>query len=85
MEIKLNISEKSNIYTYKLTTSSISSYSFSNLTFFYEISCSTCHKFVFRQQNCKIGLCKNKNSPNVNIQKYVESKIIIQAQIQTSN
>ena len=53
--------------------------------FFHETPCSSCHKFVLNQQNCRIGLCKNKNSPNVNIQKYVESKIIIQAQIQTSN
>ena len=83
------------MYPNKLTTSPIFSYSFSSLTFFYEISCSTCHKFILNQQNCKIGPCKNKNSPNVNIQrctksqtniqKYIESKIIIQTQIQTSN
>ena len=60
-------------------------YSFSSLTFFHEISCSTCHKFVLSQQDWKMGPCKNKNSSNVNIQKYVESTIIIQAQIQTSN
>ena len=46
---------------------------------------STCHKFVLSQQDCKTGPCKNKNNTNVNIQKYVESKIIIQAQIQTPN
>ena len=28
---------------------------------------------------------KDKNNPNINIKKYVESKIIIQTQIQTSN
>ena len=39
---------------------------------------STCHKFALTQQDCRIGPCKNKNSVNVTIQKYVESKIIIQ-------
>ena len=57
------------MYSNKLTTSSMSSYDFSSLTFFHEISCSTCYKFVISQQNCRMGPCKNKNSPNVNIQK----------------
>ena len=73
------------MYQNKLTASSMSSYSFSSFTFFHEISCSTYHKFVLSQQDYRMGPCKNKNSTNVNIQKYVESKIIIQAQIQTSN
>ena len=69
----------------KLTTSSMSSYNFSSLTFFHEISCSTCHKFVLSQQDCKMGPCKNKNNPNVNIQKCTKSKTNIRAQIETSN
>ena len=73
------------MYSNKLTTSLMSSYSFSNLTLFHEILCSTYHKFVLGQQDCRMGPCKNKNSTNVNIKKYVESKIIIQAQIQTLN
>ena len=67
----------------KLTISPMSSYSFFNLTF-HEIPYSTCHEFVLSQQNCRIYPCKNKNSANINIQKYVEFKIIIQAKIQTS-
>ena len=39
---------------------------------------STCHQFVLNQQDCRVGPCKNKNNTYVNIQKYVESKIIIQ-------
>ena len=39
---------------------------------------STYHQFVLSQQDCKMSPCKNKNSTNVNIQKCVESKIIIQ-------
>ena len=73
------------MYQNKLTASSMSSYSFSSFTFFHEISCSTYHKFVLSQRDYRMSPCKNKNSTNVNIQKYVESKIIIQAQIQTSN
>ena len=69
------------MYPNKLTTSSMSSYEFSSLTFFHEIPCSTCHKSVLSQQNYRMGPYKNKNSTKVNIQKYVESKIIIQAQI----
>ena len=46
---------------------------------------SMCHKFVLNQQDCRMSPCKNKNNTNVNIKKYVESKIIIQAQIQTLN
>ena len=57
------------MYPNKLTTSSMSSYGFSSLTFFHEIPCFTCHKFVPSQHNYKMGLCKNKNSQNVNIQK----------------
>ena len=38
----------------------------------------TCHQFVLNQQNCRVGSCKNKNNTNINIKKYVESKIIIQ-------
>ena len=41
------------MYLNKFTTSSMSSYSFSNLTFFREIPYSTCHKFIFSQQNCR--------------------------------
>ena len=73
------------MYPNKLTTNSITSDNFFNLTFFHKIPCSTCHQFVLSQQDCRMSPCKNKNSTNVNIQKYVESKIIIQAQIQTSN
>ena len=73
------------MYPNKLTTNPIFSYDFFNLIFFREIPCSTCHKFVFSQQNCRMSPCKNKNNPKVNIQKYIEAKIIIQAQIQTSN
>ena len=72
------------MYQNKLT-SSISSYNFLILIFFHEILYSTCHESVPSQQNCKMGPCKDKNSQNVNIQKYVEYKIIIQTQIQTSN
>ena len=72
------------MYPNKLKISSMSSYSL-----FQSLSSTKFHaprvKFIFSQQNCKIGPCKNKNSTNVNIQKYVESKIIIQAQIQTLN
>ena len=46
---------------------------------------STCYQFVLNQQDCGMGPCKNKNNTNVNIQKCVESKIIIQTQIQTLN
>ena len=73
------------MYQNKLTASLMSSYNFSSFTFFHEISCSTYHKFVLSQRDYRMGPCKNKNNTNVNIQKYVESKIIIQAQIQTSN
>ena len=73
------------MYPNKLITNSMSSYGFLILTFFHEISCSTCYKFVLSQQDCKMDPCKNKNNSCVNIQKYVESKIIIQAQIQTLN
>ena len=72
------------MYPNKLTTSSMLHLPFFESHFSHEISCSMCHKYVLNKQNCRIGLCKNKNSSNVNIQKYVESKIIIQAQIQTS-
>ena len=51
------------MYPNKLTISLMSSYGFSNLTFFHEISYSTCHKSVHSQQNCIMGPCKNKNSP----------------------
>ena len=47
----------------KLTTSSMSFYNFLSFTFFHEISYSTCYKSVLSQQNCKMGPCKNKNSP----------------------
>ena len=57
------------MYPNKLTTSLMSSYNFSILTFFHEISCTTCHKFVFSQQNCRIDQCKNKNNPKC---KYLE-------------
>ena len=73
------------MYPNKLIASSMFSYSFSSITFFHKISCSTCHKLVLSQQNCRMGLCKNKNSPNVNIKKCTKSKTNIQAQIQTSN
>ena len=42
------------------------------------ITSYACHQFVLSQQHCKVGPCKNKNSTNVNIQKYIKSKIIIQ-------
>ena len=51
------------MYPNKLIISSMSSYSFSNLTIFHEISCSTRHKFVFSQHNCNMDPYKNKNSP----------------------
>ena len=42
----------------------MSSHSFFILIFFYEISCTTGHKFVLNQQNCKMDKCKNKNNSN---------------------
>ena len=54
------------MYPNKLITNSMSSYDFFILTFFHEILYSTCHKFVPSQQDCKMGSCKNKNSPNSN-------------------
>ena len=39
---------------------------------------STCHQFVLSHQDCRVDPCKNKNNTNINIKKYVESKIIIQ-------
>ena len=51
------------MYPNKLTASSMSSYNFFILTFFLEISCSTCHKFVLSQRNGRMGPCKNKNNP----------------------
>ena len=53
------------MYPNKLTTNLMSSYSFLILTFFHEIPCSTCHKSILSQQNCKMSPYKNKNSPNV--------------------
>ena len=69
------------MYPNKLTTNPIFSYDFFNLIFFREIPCSTCHKFVFSQQNSRMGPCKNKNNPNVNVHKCTKSK----TNIQTSN
>ena len=54
------------MYPNKLTTSSMSSYSFSSLTFFHEISCSTCHKFVLNQQDYR----------SIQKQKYLKSKYL---------
>ena len=73
------------MYPHKFTTSSMSFYNFSSLTFFHEISYSTSHKFVLNQHNCRMNPCKNKNSSNVNIQKCTKSKTNIQAQIKTLN
>ena len=56
------------MYQNKLT-SSMSSYNFLILTLFHEISYSTCHKFGPSQQNYKMGPCKDKNNPNINIKK----------------
>ena len=52
------------MYLNKLTTSSMSSYNFSILTFFHEIPCTMCHKFVLSQHNYRMNLCKNKNNSN---------------------
>ena len=73
------------MYPNKLITNSMSSYDFFILTFFHEILCSTCHKFILNQQDCRMSSCKNKNNSYVNIKKYVGFKIIIQTQIQTLN
>ena len=73
------------MYPNKLTTNPIFSYDFFNLIFFREIPCSTCYKFVFSQQNCRMSSCKNKNSSNINIKKYTKCKTNIQTQVQASN
>ena len=74
------------MYLNKFTISSMSFYyDFLNLTFFHEIPYFICHKYVFSQQNYRIGPYKNKNSPNVNIQRYTKSQTNIQTQIQIPN
>ena len=50
-----------------------------------KLTSSTCHQFVLSQQDCRVGPCKNKNSTNVNIQRYTKSQTNIQTQITISN
>ena len=73
------------MYPNKLTISSMSFYDFLGLTFFHEIPYSICHKYVLSQHNCIIGPYKNKNSPNVNIQRYTKFQTNIQTQISPIN
>ena len=39
---------------------------------------STCHQLVLSQQDYKMGPCKNKDSTNVNTQRFAKSQADIQ-------